>query len=271
MTETSSQPPMAWRYCGNQVKLWRMRAGVSREELAKEAGYGAETIKSMEQGRRRATLHVLTVADEMCSANGLLVAAQDYLKPERFPARTHEFMDAEAAAICINAYGSTLIPGLLQTEAYMRTLISECYPPLDDETIEERVIARLQRQQKLTRKPYAQFGFVICEFALRGMVGGREAMKGQLQHLLDVGRLRNVEIQVLRADGGTTLGLIGPVVLLESGEHERFAYVEGAKTSALYTDLETIHELAQHHGMIQARALNPEDSARYLAEVEEQL
>lgn len=270
MTETS-QPPMAWRYCGNQVKLWRMRAGVSREELADEAGYGAETIKSMEQGRRRATLHVLTVADEMCSANGLLVAAQDYLKPERFPARTHEFMDAEASAICINSYESTLIPGLLQTEAYMRAQIGGTVPPLDDETIEERVTARLHRQEKLTHKPYTQFGFVVCEFALRGMVGGREVMKDQLRHLLDAGRLRNVEIQVLRADGGTTLGLNGPMVLLENGEHERFAYVEGPKTSALYSDPETIYELDMCHGMIQAQALNAEDSARFIAEVEEQL
>lgn len=271
MTETSSQPPMAWRYCGNQVKLWRMRAGVSREELAKEAGYGAETIKSMEQGRRRATLHVLTVADEMCSANGLLVAAQDYLKPERFPARTHEFMDAEAAAISINSYESTLIPGLLQTEAYMRTLIGAFRPPLDDETIEERVAARLQRQEKLTRKPYAHFGFIVYEAALRSMLGGRRVMKDQLRHLLAIGELRNVEIQVLRADGGAPLGLIGSTVLLETGEHEHYAYVEAPGTSALYADPETIHQLTLCHGMIQAQALNAEDSARFIAEVEEQL
>jgi transcriptional regulator with XRE-family HTH domain len=271
MTETSSQPPMAWRYCGNQVKLWRMRAGVSREELAKEAGYGAETIKSMEQGRRRATLHVLTVADEMCSANGLLVAAQDYLKPERFPARTHEFMDAEAAAICINEYAATLIPGLLQTEAYMRTLISGFRPPLDDETIEERVAARLQRQEKLTRKPYAQFGFIIYEAALRAGVGEREVMKSQLRHLLDVGKLRNAEIQVLRAASSMTLGLDGSMTLLATGEREHYAYVEAPGTSALYSDPETIHQLAVRHGMIQAQALNVEDSARYIAEVEEQL
>jgi transcriptional regulator with XRE-family HTH domain len=271
MTETSSQPPMAWRYCGNQVKLWRTRAGVSREQLADEAGYGAETIKSMEQGRRRATVHVLTIADEMCGANGLLLAARDYLKPEKFPARTHEYMDAESAAISINSYQLGLIPGLLQTEEYARTLISESCPPLDDETIDERVAARMQRQEKLTRKPYARFGFVIYEAALRTLVGGPGVMKPQLRHLREVGGLRNVSIQVLRADGGTTLGLTGSVVLLETGEHEHYAYVEGPETSALYSDAETIHHLTQHHGMIQAQALNTEDSARLIAEVEEQL
>ncbi|MGA4545558.1 helix-turn-helix domain-containing protein [Uniformispora flossi] len=271
MTETGSQPPMAWRYCGNQVKLWRTRAGVSREQLADEAGYGAETIKSMEQGRRRATVHVLTIADEMCGANGLLLAAQDYLKPEKFPPRTREFMDAEEAAISINSYELGLIPGLLQTEEYARALISDSCPPLDDETIDERVAARMQRQEKLTRKPYAQFGFIVYEAALRSMVGGRDVMKRQLRHLREVGVLRNVSIQVLRADSSTTLGLSGPVVLLETAEHEQYAYVEGPETSALYSSPETIHQLTQRHGMMQARALNVEDSARYITELEEHL
>ncbi|MEV6315838.1 helix-turn-helix transcriptional regulator [Streptomyces sp. NPDC051776] len=85
-TGNSSQPPMAWRYCGNQLKLWRTKAGVTREKLGEEAGYTYEAVKSREQGRRRPTPRLLQVADEMCGAQGLLNAAQEYLKPERFPA-----------------------------------------------------------------------------------------------------------------------------------------------------------------------------------------
>ncbi|MEU7155195.1 hypothetical protein [Streptomyces chrestomyceticus] len=47
-TNENAQPPMAWRYCGNQIKLWRGQAEVSREELAAEVGYSAEYVKSME-------------------------------------------------------------------------------------------------------------------------------------------------------------------------------------------------------------------------------
>lgn len=271
MTETSSQPPMAWRYCGNQVKLWRMKAGLSREELGQEAGYGSETIKSVEQGRRRATQHLLEVADQMCGAGGLLIAAQEYLKPEKFPARTQEFMDAEESAISVLWYEPLLIPGLLQTEEYARALMNDSCPPLDDETVEERVAARMQRQEKLTRRPYARFGFVVYEAALRSGVGRHEVMKRQIRRLREVGTWRNVSVQVLPADGRSVAGLSGALVLLETAEHEHFAYVEGPETSAFYSNAETISLLSQRHGMIRMQALNAEDSAAYLAEVEEQL
>ncbi|WP_425540936.1 helix-turn-helix domain-containing protein [Streptomyces coeruleorubidus] len=48
---SNSQPPVAWRYSGNQMKRWRMKANISREELA-AANYSLDTIKSMEQGVR---------------------------------------------------------------------------------------------------------------------------------------------------------------------------------------------------------------------------
>lgn len=50
-----SQPPVAWRYSGNQMKRWRTKANVSREELAAAANYSPDTIKSMEQGVRMPT------------------------------------------------------------------------------------------------------------------------------------------------------------------------------------------------------------------------
>ncbi|MGW0841093.1 helix-turn-helix domain-containing protein [Streptomyces sp. NPDC002787] len=68
----NSQPPIAWRYSGNQMKRWRTKANVSREELAAASNYSPDTIKSMEQGVRMPTPRALEVADELCRAEGLL-------------------------------------------------------------------------------------------------------------------------------------------------------------------------------------------------------
>ncbi|MET9647207.1 helix-turn-helix transcriptional regulator [Streptomyces syringium] len=262
---------MAWRYCGNQIKLWRTQAGISREELGKEAGYEYESVKSMEQGRRKPQLRLLEVADQMCGARGLLLAAQDYLKPEKFPVRTQEFMTAEAEAIALHSYEAVLIPGLLQTEEYARTLMSNRCPPLDDETVEERVSGRMERQEKLAGKPTVPFNFVIYEAALRTMVGGPEVMKRQLDQLLHVGRLRNVTIQVLPADRGAHAGLSGPLVLLESADHDQLAYVEGQETAALYEGPEKISLLSQRHGMIRMQALSVEESAEFISRLAEEI
>ena len=150
----SLPPPAAWRYSGNQLKRWRTKANVSREELAAASNYAPDTIKSMEQGVRMPTPRVLDVADGMCRAEGMLSAAKDYLLREKFPARAQDFMEREKEAITHWSYETTVVPGLLQTPGYARTLIENRCPPLDEETVEERIEGRVERQAILTeRKP----------------------------------------------------------------------------------------------------------------------
>ncbi len=258
---------MAWRYCGNQIKLWRTQAGVSREELAKEANYGYESLKSMEQGRRRPSLRLLQIADEMCGAKGLLLAARDYLQPERVPSHVREFLTIEAEAIALSAYGPLLIPGLLQTEEYARALMSNHWPPVDDDTLEERVAARMRRQEKLTSKPATLLTCVLYEAALRSSVGGPAVMQRQLGHLLDTGKLRNISLHVLPADRCARAHLNGSLLLLETVRHEHYAYVEGHSTHVLHTDAETVSNLLKTYGMISRQALNTEESARFIDKV----
>ncbi|MEV4868331.1 helix-turn-helix domain-containing protein [Streptomyces syringium] len=269
MTGETSQPPMAWRYCGNQIKLWRTQAGISRDELGKEAGYEYESVKSMEQGRRKPTLRLLEIADEMCSARGLLLAAQDYLKPEKFPLRTHGFMAAEAEAIVISSYQPLLIPGLLQTEETMRALFDTHWPPMNDETLEERVAGRLARQSLLSKQTRA-FSFVIGEAALRNRLDNAEVHKRQLLHILAVGQQRNVTIQAMEAEGAHP-GLNGSMVLLETGEHEHLAYVEGQEAGVLYADPETVSAVTQRHALIARRALGPKESAHFIRALAEEI
>ncbi|MEU6082201.1 helix-turn-helix transcriptional regulator [Streptomyces sp. NPDC047108] len=269
-TGNSSQPPMAWRYCGNQLKLWRTRAGVTREQLGQEAGYGCETIKSMEQGRRKPTLRVLEIADEMCGAQGLLTAAQDYLKPEKFPSYSQDYMRYEAEAIALSWYESQLVPGLLQTEAYARALMNGHCPPLDDETVEERVAARLGRQSML-EKQVKGFNFVIEETALRRRITDADAHTRQLHHLLDVSRQRNVTVQVMPTGQGYHPGLMGPFVVLETSEHEHLAYEEGQTMGLLYSVPEKVSLIRQRHDMILRRALGPEESVRLIGMLAEEL
>ncbi|WKK21462.1 helix-turn-helix transcriptional regulator [Streptomyces olivoreticuli] len=265
-----SQPPMAWRLSGNQVKLWRTEANISREELAEEAGYGPETIKSMEQGRRRPTQRLLEIADEMCGAKGKLVAVHPYLEPDRALVRTDEYMAIEAEAIAIDWYEVLLIPGLLQTEDYARVLMASHCPPVEDETVEVRVTGRLERQG-LLEKTTTLFNFVIHEVALRGMVGGPEVMKRQLNHLAEMGKLRNVSIQVLPVGQGAIPGINGPFTLLEMSDHRRYCYGEGQVSSMLHADPDRVSVLMKRYATIRMHALNDVDSDQLMRRMAEEL
>ncbi|MZD09760.1 helix-turn-helix domain-containing protein [Streptomyces sp. SID5785] len=261
----------AWRYCGSQIKLWRTEAGVARETLADEAGYGYEYVKSMENGRRRPTTHLLQIADQLCRAGGKIVAAQEYLKPEPHPQRSQEFMEIEKEAIASFSYQPLLIPGQLQTREYAHALISASSPPLDDETVEERIVGRLKRQEAMIARTGAMYGFVVYEAALRTAVGGAGAMREQLQHILDLGRLHHVSIQVLPTGRACGVALNGSLVLLESPDHEHHAYVEGPETGALYTDPAKVSVLTRTHGMIRTHALSVEESAEFIGKVAQEL
>ncbi|MGW7579548.1 helix-turn-helix domain-containing protein [Kitasatospora sp. NPDC054768] len=268
---TPKENPMSWKYCGDQLKRWRTKAGVTREQLAKEACYDIESVRSMEAGRRRPSLKLLQTADELCDAKGMLLGAADYLAPEKFPSYSQGYTHAEADAIAIHSYAALLIPGLLQTEEYARELTSHACPPLDDDSVEARVAGRMQRQEKLSNSPRVLFGFVIYEAALRARVGSADLMKRQLAHIIDVSRLRNVAIQVLPADRAAYPALTGPITLLETADHEQLAYVEGHRTGVLHSDPDRVNVLRQRHGMIRMQALSVEESAEFIGKVSEEL
>ncbi|MEV6005436.1 helix-turn-helix transcriptional regulator [Streptomyces sp. NPDC051976] len=270
MTSENSEPPMAWRYCGNQCKLWRERAGVTRDQLAKEANYEYDSVKSMELGRRKPTPRLLQVADAMCGAQGMLVAALAFLKPEPFPSYSQDFMRYEAEAVSLSSYESLLIPGLLQCEAYARSLINGHWPPLDDETVEERVKGRMERQALLQKQTKA-FSFVIEEGVLRRVIGTIDEHRQQLAHLVKAGVPRHVTVQVMPTSEGYHPGLRGPFVLLETPDHEHLAYEEGQTLGVLYAEPAKVSTVSQRHAMILRRALTPEASSDFIGKLAEEL
>ncbi|WP_406336457.1 helix-turn-helix domain-containing protein [Streptomyces sp. NBC_00203] len=259
--DANSQPaPVAWRYSGNQMKRWRTKANVTREELAAASNYSPDTIKSMEQGVRMPTPRVLDVADELCCAEGLLSAAKEYLRREKFPARAQDFMEREREAINLWWYEPVLVPGPLQTPSFARLLIGNHIPPLDEDTVEERVTARVARQQIHTRKPLVGCSYVLYEAALRGPYVDEE----QLLYLLEVGKLRNVSIQVLPYKRAMTAALHGEMVLLETKDHERLAYTEAPSASQLTADPAIVSAQTERLSMIRGMALDPDESARFI-------
>ncbi|MHB9759285.1 helix-turn-helix domain-containing protein [Streptomyces sp. BYX5S] len=110
------------------IKLWRTEAGVDREVLAKEAGYASEYVKFMENGRRKPTLRLLQVADQLCGAGGKILAAQEYLKPDPHPQRSQEFIAQERDAIAFSSHEPLLVPGLPQAPEYAKVLIGAMWP-----------------------------------------------------------------------------------------------------------------------------------------------
>jgi transcriptional regulator with XRE-family HTH domain len=176
---------------GRQLKLCRERAGLDRAELGARTGYSASTIASFEQGRRIPPPKFIDRADEVLDAGGLLRAGKEELGRAQYPAFFRDAARFEAKAVELHAYDAHGLKGLLQTEEYARAVFRMWRPLLDEEVIEDRVVARVARQAIFTRRPAPHLSFVIEEAVLHKRIGGQEVWRGQLEHMMLIGQRRN--------------------------------------------------------------------------------
>ncbi|MFI1591390.1 DUF5753 domain-containing protein [Streptomyces halstedii] len=161
-------------------------------------------------------------------------------------------------------YENQVVPGLLQTEEYARFLFSCLYPPLEEEQREEWVAARLDRQKLLGRRPRPILHFLLEESILRSEIGDATMRRNQILHLRRSMELPFLGLQIMPMRLAKHAGLAGPMVLLETPDHDHLAYVEGQLTSVLHDDPDEVCVLQQKYGMLRSQALSVERSARLL-------
>ncbi|MDH2388436.1 helix-turn-helix transcriptional regulator [Streptomyces sp. HNM0663] len=245
---------------GRQLKRFRERAGMDRAKFGSLTGYSASTIASFEQARRIPPGKFIDRADEVLGAGGVLSTGKEEVARAQYPAFFRDAARLEAKAAALHVYATKAVPGLLQTEDYARAVFSMWRPLLDEETINQRVAARLARQEVFSRTPLPTISFVIEEFVLRRPLGGRVVMRGQLEQILLCGQLRNVEIQVMPIEREEHAGLEGPFTLIETHDGQRIAYVEAYKDSRLHTERRQVREIEEQYGILRAQALTPRES-----------
>lgn len=245
---------------GRQLKLCRERAGLDRAELGSRAGYSASTIASFEQGRRIPPPRFIDKADELLDAGGLLKAGKEEVARAQYPAFFRDAARLETQAVELHVYATQAAPGLLQTEEYARAVCVMWRPLLDEEIIEQRVTARLARQDIFARRPAPDLSFVVDEAVLHRPLGGDPVWRGQLEQFLLAGERRNVEIQVLPFSRAQHAGLAGPFTLMETKDERRIAYTEVQGDSRVHTERGRVRELESAYGTLRAQAFTPEES-----------
>ncbi|WP_326653556.1 MULTISPECIES: helix-turn-helix transcriptional regulator [unclassified Streptomyces] len=245
---------------GRQLKRFRVRAGLERPEFGSRTGYSGATIASFEQGRRIPPPRFIDKADEVLEAGGVLQEMKEEVERAQYPAFFRDAARLEADAVELHVYATQAVPGLLQSEEYARAVFAMRRPLLDENTVAQRVAARLARQEILSRKPLPTVSFVIEETVLRRPLGGPSVMRGQLEQLLLSGQQRNVEVQVMPTEREEHAGLAGPFTLIETKEGRRIAYVEAHKDSRLYTERKSVREIEEQYGILRAQALTPRES-----------
>lgn len=248
------------RTVGKVIKMWRERAALKQSELGTAIGYSEEQVSSVERGRRAPRRQFLEAADQALGAAGMIAGLAKDVEEARYPKKVRDLAKLEGEAVEICAYGNTVVHGLLQTEEYARALYGMRRPLFTEDEMERLVAARLARQEVFAQQPPPIFSFVQEEVTLRRPLGGRMVMRRQLEHLLDIGRRRNVEIQVMPTDREDHAGLAGSLHLLKLREGDTVGHNEVQLTSRLISNPKETQVLEIRYGIIRAQALTPRDS-----------
>jgi transcriptional regulator with XRE-family HTH domain len=254
------------RMYGVLVRHFRELRGVTRVELGKDVGYSDSMITKIERGERTPSDAFIDSAEQVLVAQGALRAAAEELSrgSEEFPDWFGPFAEEEKKCASLHLYANHVIPGLLQTEEYARAVFTGRCPPLEDEEIERQVGARMDRQALFTRKPAPIVSYVLEQIVLTRPLGGRTVLKRQLERVLETGRLRNVEIQVMPPDRETHASPDGPMVLVETPQRRTFGYFDIQGESSYISDPAKVSDMMARYGKLRAQALSPEESMRLI-------
>lgn len=249
------------RVFGAMLKYYRTRAGLSQEQLGNRVYLSSDMIGKIEQGQRTPTDQLIAACENVpeLEANGALrelrEQLRDLLQQRAYPGWFANWPDREARAAKLRSFELAVVPGLLQTEAYARALLSDRIGSDPDE-VDEKVAARMERQVILGRAKPPELWVVVDEGVLHRPVGGPDVMREQLKHLCEMARRPNIVVRVLPASLGVHDGLpVAGFVIADFDGSPSAAYQDTAVRGQVIEDADDVRVLAATWDRLAAEAL----------------
>ncbi|MFB9853802.1 helix-turn-helix domain-containing protein [Micromonospora andamanensis] len=268
------------RRLGRELRKLREAKGLTGEETAKLVRCSTSRISRIESGEikpRAGDVMELLVTygiriDEE-PGTSLLELARDLREEgwwQRLGGKYATYIAYETEAAELKNFEPMLVPGLLQTERYARE-VNIIGRETDPATVEQRVVARMTRQEVLHRQPTPlRLHAILSEASLRTEVGGPEVLREQLHHLVKVSQLPNVTIQVLRFEAGAHLADSSGFALL-SFEHDDppLGYIETLAGELFLESSRDLARLSAAYDNLRMLARSPAESVKFVKELSE--
>jgi hypothetical protein len=274
---TDEGPTLRRRRLGAELKRCREVAGLTQEIVGRHFEWHAAKVTRIETARVAVTardvkdlLTLYGVDDEeyreALMALARLSRERTWWTDYRDIMRPGNFVGLEAEATLLRTWEPVLIPGLLQTEAYMRALMRTGRASDPPHHIDRRVALRLKRQGRLTTANPLALAAIIDESVVRRIVGGPEVMKDQLRHLIEVAQLPTVTVQILPFDAGEHPFLGGSAALLAFREttHLDVVYLEGLAGDYYEEQHSEVARYRDEFERLSAKALDPRLSIKMI-------
>jgi len=251
------------------------------EDVAEKLLCSATKISRLETGARRPSLRdvrdlcVLYGVDDSTSIE-LMRLARGAREPGWWTKyddlNLDPYIGLEQDAVAITCYSMYYVPGLLQTAEYARAIIAAISPRMDPDVRQQRVEARLRRQQILEADNPPRYRVLLDEAVLYRKVGGPMLMTAQLDKILDAERQAQATIQVIPFELGAHAAQDSNFVLLEFEEGSNLppvVFVEGLIGGQLLERKSDITRYREAVEYLRDSALSPRESVQRVNKLRE--
>ncbi|MEU6573379.1 helix-turn-helix transcriptional regulator [Streptomyces sp. NPDC046805] len=256
---------------GSRVRRLRTEAGLTQAELGAKTHVVSTRITQIERASgAKPTLELARALDAALGADDLLVELWPYVYREMFPDWARMFMAYSERAVSIRQYAASVVPGLLQTPAYARALLSQGLTLSSDEQLEERLAARLERQKRLLAPDRPELWVVLDEAVLRRPFGGGDVVvREQFERLIGAAEDHHAVVQVLPFEQIEHGVVDVSLTVLTMPDGSEVAYMEGAHFGQLTEELEEVRRISLTYDRLRAAALPPNMSLDMIRSVME--
>jgi transcriptional regulator with XRE-family HTH domain len=278
-SETTS-PVVARRRLRTELRRARLDVGVTQEQVATAMDWSLSKLIRIENGSTvgismndlKAILAYYKITDEARTAELIALSRRarerswwnDY---RDMSPRLVQLIEYESASFIIRNFQPLLIPGLLQTEQYATAVMRNYSPQATEQEVKTGIEIRMKRQQVLQQPDMPLMFFIMDEAAVRRLVGGPEAMRHQIERLLDESDKPTVTIEVVPFSAGAHPGMQGSFMLFEfpDAEDDDALYLEGPSDIRLNRDdAEEISSFRERFEVLRELSLGPQGSADLL-------
>ncbi|MGW0770959.1 helix-turn-helix domain-containing protein [Streptomyces sp. NPDC002671] len=264
-----SQEPR--RRYAEELRRLRAAKGLSLRALADAVGWDPSLFKKLESGETLGGPEVAEALDQFYGTPGLLLAMWEMAlgDPTQFKEQYRRYMILEAEAMSLWHFGVSILPGLLQTDAYAREVLT--LGGYKGEELEQQVAARSGRRMLLEGEDAPPFRALIAEAVLRTPLRDAGAWREQLDHLLEMSERPNITIQVLPDRSGMH-GLVSTsVMFLRLTSGTTVAYTENAYRGELIEENAAVERLQRAYDAMRDQALTPAESRKFILRMLEEV
>ncbi|MFC5287502.1 helix-turn-helix domain-containing protein [Actinokineospora guangxiensis] len=276
-------PNVRQRRVARVIRRWRTDRKLTQEDVAKRLRWSDAKVSRIERADAvvgPAEIIALAVVlgvgdderDEVVRWAISATAGQDLLGsfgPESLRGNFKDFVETEADASEVRTVETVLVTGLLQTEGYADALLGVARRGVAQDVITERRALRLRRQARLDEigSPL-RLHAILHEPSLHLPIGGAAVMADQLDHLIRRGKQDNVTVRILPSSLGEFSGIGAAYHLMSfTDDAPGAAYEEGIENGTYVEDEAELAVYSSHFDRLTDIALNPEASARLIAEI----